>query len=193
MYLITPTLYNAWNYFMDSEQPKEEFLDFLNKKPFEPTEAILKGINFEDAVHELDLIGTTSKVEGEELECAKDIAETIKGGFWQHAVSMQYKDYIFYGKCDVIKGKTIHDIKRVSTYEIGKYQDSIQHLIYMICTDIPNFEYDICDGKNVYKESYTKERDTFDKVLSMTNSMINWLKVNPEFWEAFDKNWKSKY
>ena len=192
-YLITPTLYNSWNWFINSEQPKEEFLDFLNKKPFEPTEAILKGIKFEDAVHELTYSQTTAKVEEEELETAKQIADMVKGGIWQVSLSKKVDNYVLYGKADVIKGNTIHDIKRVGTYDLGKYQDSIQHLIYMECADIPNFNYDISDGKNVYVETYHKEKDNLTKIISMVNGMVNWLKATPEFWVAFDTNWKSKF
>ena len=67
-----------------------------------------------------------------------------------------------YGIADVIRRNTIFDIKRVNYYDIGKYEGSIQHLIYMYATGIPNFEYVISDGQEVYVETYHWESKSLE-------------------------------
>ena len=192
-YLITPTLYNSWYYYMKSEQTLEDFLKILSKEPFEKTEAILKGLNFEEAIYEIDTVGLTNKVDKSELECAKEIANIINNGYWQQSASKKIENFVLYGKADVIKGNHIYDIKRVSSYELGKYEDSIQHKLYMEIFDISNFTYLICDGNNIYKEYYSRKNDNLDDILSKVKEMLNWFIQTPQLFSVFDDNWQSKY
>lgn len=99
-------------------------------------------------------------------DCVHEVAEIVKGGDWQDTVyeelylpAMDIKIQ-FKGRTDVIKLDTIHDIKFVKNYEIGKYSGSIQHLIYMYCTGLEKFQYVISDGKAVYVESYFSDNTT---------------------------------
>ncbi len=161
-YLLTQSLLGAYLYIFEApEDYKNEaynsFLDVLNRKKTSTTEAQQRGIDFEDEV--LDF--TKSQDRGYQ-PTAVEIGNIVKGGQWQVRA---YKDknisgltFLLYAKCDVVKCGTIYDIKRVSQYEVGKYQNSPQHPMYLEC--IPNareFIYLVSDGKDVYKERYIRE------------------------------------
>ena len=199
-YLITASLYNAYAYYAltDFEQygekadeieakARQDFLDTLNKVKKEPSEAMLKGIEFENAVY--------ANMNGEDIkfENAKEVAAIIKSGFVQEKLCFTIDDYVFYGIADVVRIKDIIDIKRVSKYECPKYDKSIQHLLYLEAFPIENFTYLISDGSNLYEEYYHKDLDNRQKLLSKTNNMVGFIRQTPEFNEAFEKNWHSQY
>ena len=199
-YLITPSLYNSYTYYtqtnfeMYGEKADEieakalqDFKDTLNKVSKPTNEILQRGINFENAVKAI-----TDGFDVKE-ENASDVAEIVKGGIWQVTLSKTIGDYVLYGKADVIKANYIYDIKRVTTYDCPKYEQSIQHLLYLECADIENFEYLISDGKNLYKEYYHKDENNQEKLLARINCMVNFIRSNPEFNQAFEANWHSKY
>lgn len=205
-YLITPSLYSSFLYYAkgnfdvyeDPEKAKEmenkareDFLNTLNKVKSEPSEAMIRGINFENLVSAI-CEGKTPVITPEEepeVNCAIDIAEKVRGGTWQVVLQKDIGKYLLYGKADVIKRDIIFDIKRTSSYDIGKYQDSIQHLLYLECTKIDKFEYLICDGKNLYGESYFKQSNNLQILTEKIEEMVAWIKSAPEFAEPFEKNW----
>lgn len=114
-------------------------------------------------------------------------------GIWQQKLCKTVGDYVLYGKADVIRGDTIYDIKRVNSYDLNKYQNSIQHLLYMECSGIENFKYVVSTGKEVFIEYYHKDADNLEKLLSRINEMIGFIRQTPKFNAAFEKNWHSKY
>jgi hypothetical protein len=96
---------------------------------------------------------------------------------WQQRVSRELDGDLVYGIADVIRRNTIFDIKRVFKYDLGKYEGSIQHLIYMYATGIPNFEYVISDGHEVYAEAYhwgTGSLETLkERITEMKDSFLS--------------------
>ena len=97
-YLITPSLLNSWQYYLNCHEDyedlaKESFLFNLNRIKSATTEAKQKGINFENYVK----LATEGKkgfimLEGQQYaECVQEIADIVEGGAWQVKV---YKDVV---------------------------------------------------------------------------------------------------
>lgn len=186
----------------------QDWLNTLNKVKTPTTEAQQKGIDFENAVQELcenyegvhledeklvfgnevDFI-LTSMLPEAEAKSAFEIAKKVVKGIWQETLQKEVDNYKLYGRADVIKQNYIYDIKRVSQYDVGKYQKSIQHLLYMECADIDNFEYLIADKSgNIYSEYYAREPQ--EVLLSKIDEMVEFIKSVPEFYKPFNENWE---
>lgn len=204
MYKISPSLYNSWRYYTQGDfsvyenpdaaehKAKQEFLDYLNRVEKPATETMQRGIDFENLVMDLatDKLSPADAPDNGELGTAQEISDLLRYGFWQQHIERQLTpDVILHGYADVILRDTIHDIKRVSQYDVGKYSDSIQHLVYMFCAELPKFDYDVSDGRSVYVESYAWGPDSEKNLCGKVLEMIRWLEsAPPEFSEPFKKN-----
>lgn len=183
-FLITPSLYSGWAYWRDNDSAgKGDVLDILNKVRRERTATMQAGIDFEDAVKRACEEGT-----GED-ECVSEAARIVAGGMWQRKVRRELDGDLLYGIADVVKRNTIFDIKRVNRYDVGKYEWSIQHLIYMYATGIENFGYVITDGSGVYVEEYHWEERSLETLRGRIEEMKDCLLGDAEMGEAFRKNW----
>jgi hypothetical protein len=207
-YLITPSLYGSYLYYTSTDfnqiyadadkaeqaeqKAYQDWLNCLNKVKTPTTEAQQRGIDFEDAVRDLSNGLGTDLIDGDELSTAEAIASIVEGGMWQEVLKKETDNYLLYGRADVIKQDTIYDIKRVSSYDIGKYGKSIQHLLYMECAGLDKFDYLISDGKSVYKETYTRDIYTMPILLEKIDLMVDFIKSTPEFIEPFNKYWTAK-
>lgn len=211
-YLITPTLLNSFQYYIQDEykspaDSRADFLKTLSREKFEPNEAMQKGIDFEDKICELDkmlkanwsvfALNFVFLEETEEYKsCLKNIAEIVKGGLWQQTVKKDLtvgnQEFLLYGKCDVIKRDTIYDIKFTSNYEVGKFLDSAQHLIYLYCLDLPKFQYLISDGKDYWIEDYHNHAGIEDEIKSKISDFMGYLENDQEAKEMFFTKWGSK-
>lgn len=109
-YYITPTLLNSWQYNIKNGT-LEDFIKVLNKEQFEPTESILKGFEYEKYMQEN--------------------YEETKNGSYQVKVSKEYGDYLLYGIIDCLKGGIIYDYKYTKNYEVGKFFNNNQTLMYL--------------------------------------------------------------
>ena len=193
-YYITPTLLNSWQYNIKNGS-LEEFIKVLNKEEFESTENIQKGFAFEEYMQEN--------------------YEETKGGAYQVKISKEYGDYLLYGIVDCLKGGIIYDYKYTSNYEVGKFFNNNQTLMYLemipeakkmvyLITnkfekEIPliaplnyeyNGEYEYKVGE-IFREEYTKDLfpETIDSIL---HKFENWLKQYNLF-EIYAEKWKCKY
>jgi hypothetical protein len=170
---------------MDSEDAgKEEILDTLNKAEKKESPAMRAGINFENDVRRVCSGGTSEDF------CVLEAADIVKGGMWQRRVSRELDGDLLYGIADVIRRNTIFDIKRVFKYDIGKYEGSIQHLIYMYAVGIPNFDYVISDGQEVYVETYHWEARSLETLKERISEMKGSLLSDDEMSLAFQTHWK---
>ena len=191
-YYITPTLLNSWQYNIKNGT-LEDFIKVLNKEEFEPTESILKGFEYEKYMQE-------------------NFEETLNGAY-QVKVSKEYGDYLLYGIIDCLKGGIIYDYKYTKNYEVGKFFNNHQTLMYLEMipeakkmvylitnkfdkTEYPdlNFkevskvEYEIGD---IFREEYTKDMfpETIDSIL---HKFEEWLKQYNLF-DIYVEKWKCKY
>jgi hypothetical protein len=190
-YLITPTLLNSFSYYMSEYGKRGDFMKTLSRERFESTEAMLKGIRFEESVRSL-----CEGLSDNEDRIIAEIAAIVSAGVWQATVQKPLKiddtEYLLYGKCDVIKQNFIYDIKFTSNYEVGKFQDSIQHQIYMYCTGLTDFAYLVSNGKEFWIEDYKASKDIENVIKSRILEFRDYLSGDKEAENLFLTKWISK-
>jgi hypothetical protein len=196
MYLITPTLLNGWQYYLqyDGEDPaknREEFLNLLAKKKFEKTEAMQKGIEFETAIAAQ---GNGIDYEGDSFDPAViKMLSSICGrekGLWQIKLQKDLGEDLLYGVCDVIHQNTIYDIKYTQNYDTGKFYASMQHRIYLHCTGLPRFAYLVSNGKEFWEEDYFYNKKMEDEIRECIYNFKSYLKTDETAQQLFEQNWK---
>jgi hypothetical protein len=200
-YLITPTLINSYQYYINDEfkspaDSRANFLKTLSKEKFEPNEAMQKGIDFEEEIFEQCSL---EKEVGKKLTSdpiCDAIVKIVKGGLWQETCKKELKignqEFLLYGKMDVIKRDTIYDIKYTSNYELGKFLGSAQHLIYLYCTGLPKFKYLISNGKDFWIEDYFNNINIENEIKSKINDFLSYLENDSEAKNLFETKWKTK-
>lgn len=126
----------------------------------------------------------------------RDVGNIVKGGLWQQTVKKNLQvgnhNFLLYGRTDVIKRDTVFDIKFTSNYELGKFQDSSQHLIYLYCSDLPKFSYLISDGKDWWREDYFNHAGVEGEIKSKVSEFLDYLEGDKEAKELYFNNWISK-
>lgn len=210
-YLITPSLINSYQYYINDQfkspaDSRADFLKTLSRKKFEPSEAMQKGIDFEEAIRE---VCETKEVEEifhfsnfenyeeriREAEIVNILSRIVKGGIWQATckkdLQVNDQDFLLYGRCDVIKADIVFDIKYTSKYELGKFSDSIQHLIYLYCLDLPKFSYLISNGKEWWREDYINNGNVENEIKSKISDFLGYLESDKEAKEMFFNKWQS--
>ena len=168
-------------------------LKVLNKEQFEQTESIQKGFEYEAYMQE-------------------NYKETL-GGAYQVKVSKEYGDYLLYGIIDCLKGGIIYDYKYTANYEVGKFFNNHQTLmylemvpeakkmIYLITNKFNKVEYPDIEFKSIekveyevgeiFKEEYTK--DLFPETIeTVIHKFEEWLKMYG-LYETYTEKWKCKY
>ncbi len=202
-YLITPTLLNSLKCYLGSDYAnREDFLKTLSREKFEPNEAMQKGIDFENDIKLAckDRYNYLSDLD-DKKQCEYDaiinnITTIVKGGYWQESVKKQFEvagtRILLYGRCDVIKGDTVYDIKYTKNYNLGKFQESTQHLIYMFCSGLDKFKYLVSDLKSYWIEEYVKQSNIEAKLRSEVMQFLDYLDRDKEANELFYTKWKTK-
>lgn len=194
-YLITPTLLNSLKYYLESDYAsREDFLKTLSREKFEPNEAMQKGIDFENTL-ECICNGGITNIENYK-EVFHEFSKILKGGYWQESVKKEIEvagtRILLYGRCDVIKGDTVYDIKYTKNYNLGKFQESTQHLIYMFCSGLDKFKYLVSDLKSYWIEEYVKQSNIEAKLRSEIMQFFDYLDRDKEANELFYSKWKAK-
>lgn len=213
-YQISPSLYNAWRYYTETdfekiynresaknpfgtpervveaeEKARQDLLDYLNRVPKEISPEMQDGIDFENLVCRIaDGTQTEEDCQNSKFESASRVAQKVKGAFRQVHLTMSLDGHILHGYADFIKEDTIIDTKFSKSYDIGKYWKSIQHLIYLHASEVENFDYLISNGRTEFLESYTKTDNTLNLLRGRVLQMVAWLESNAEFAEPFVKN-----
>ena len=191
-YLITPSLLTSWQFYLKREDNnKEEFLNTLKKNKIEPNKNMQRGLDYEDLISSILHYNNKS----DDL-VINEIIDIIKDGLWQEPVMQDAAihgiNVLLYGRTDTIKENTIYDIKRTSHYYIGKYINSIQHDLYMLCSGLTNFKYLISTGDNLYIEEYNFTNNSKDNIINIIDNFLGWLSVN-DLLAVYFENWKCKY
>ena len=189
-YLITPSLLNAWKYAISLENEYgnlDDFIKTLSKEKFEESDAIITGYQYEDFMIEN--------------------YEPTKNGCYQVKLSKNITtrtgNYVLYGRLDCLKAGKIYDYKYTGSYDVGKFFDSYQHLVYFeICPEADEFEYLVCnnfkkdkenelDNLNIYHEIYKRDEMTLE-INDEIDAFISWLKTN-NLLDLFHEKWESQY
>lgn len=202
-YLITPSLLNSYQYYIQDEfkspaDSRADFLKTLSREKFEPNEAMQRGIDFENDINQLtnNLPSTFNDKSQEYISCVVNIANIVNSGLWQQTCKKELKignqEFLLYGRTDVIKRDTIYDIKFTSNYELGKFYNSSQHLIYLYCLGLPKFQYLISDGKEYWTEDYHNHEGIEDELRGMISDFMEYLENDKEAKEMFLAKWECK-
>lgn len=213
IYKITPSLYSAWLFYAKpqfdrtEEQEKDardEFIRALSKQSLEPSDAIRRGVLFEQMVTQAAKTGSVTLPEDldskgkplidpekDDMRCALYMGEMLRGGVFQVKCGRELPSgHYIYGIPDVVLLNGIVDIKRVETYEMAKYQSSIQHWAYMYILGLKEFHYMACDGSpRPFVEPYTWFDGATGLLESRVCEMIHWINQDPELAELFAKHW----
>lgn len=204
-YLMTHSLLSSWLYVLKEnpyedatteKDPMAEFMQTLRREPTPTTEAMQKGIDFEDLTtailtgrhvvrwHEKDFKTKETKEvyvpirEHKWLEPASAVAEIIRGGQLQYRarklIRVGTMDLVLYGRLDALKAGTVYDIKFSGKYERGKYTDSTQHPVYLeLIPEADAFTYLVSNGSDLWTETYRREeaRD----IVPIIYDFLDWL------------------
>lgn len=198
MMLITPSLLSSFAYYLtydgeEQEAQRSEFLRMLRRERSEPNEAMQKGIDFENVIKIYCDRGDVCNEDGisQVSDVVSSIGEICKGGIWQQAVKTELDGYLLYGKTDVIKRDTIIDIKRTDSYDIGKYQLSMQHRIYLYCTKLPRFSCLISNERDWWREDYFNHERVEQEIRDAIREFTGYLENDPEAKTIYYDKWKS--
>lgn len=204
-WLITPSLIGGFEYYLEPSEYRSDTdkrLDFLCMLSRERRDAdswaAQKGRDFETNVAAYCDVGGYQDAPFN----IKEIGDLCAGGHWQ--VSMMRKStcgkFLFYGKADCVRQDIINDIKWTGHYDIGKFLDSAQHLIYLFCqqaNDVPitHFRYLINEEKfgnaQVFIEDYYATPDLEDQLMGKVHELMAWFDSDKVAGDLFRKHWKA--
>ena len=189
-YLMTHSLLSSWMYFLKGNpyedmtterDPYAEFMATLLREPTETTEAMQRGIDFEDLVTDIIEGGEFYTEHENWLDAAHAVAKKIKGHRLQHRATKRAVvsgiPLLLYGRLDALGAGIITDTKFSTGYERGKYLESTQHPMYMeLVPDAVAFRYLITNGTEVWSEWY--RRDETPSIYPIIADFLEWLEVH---------------
>lgn len=148
--VITPTLLDAFDWYLTCPEDwraraKEELIAKITRKPFEASEAALKGIKLETAVQEIcesaesiDALKATAPFKRLCKLCKGGQFQTWQETFFEH----ENQPVRAYGKVDVLFDDRVIDIKTTGKYGgKNKYLAGWQPTVYLLATKRPIFEF----------------------------------------------------
>lgn len=202
-YLMTHSLLASWLYTMrdnpyeDATSDRDSFAEFmmtLRREQTPTTEAMQRGIDFENLV--------TAIVNGEQTppewdkwyNAASEVAEIVRSGCLQYKakkeISVAGITFLLYGRLDALKAGVIYDIKFSSGYDKGKYVDSTQHPTYLeLIPQAQEFTYLVSNGGTVWRETY--RRDETADIRDVISDFVSWLEEN-SLMDVYKEHWEAK-
>lgn len=187
-YMITHSLLSSWLYSMkenphvdaaiEPEDPMAEFLPVLRREPTPTTDAMQKGIDFENLV--TDIVFNRGDRSNKWFDAANKVAKIVRGGVLQcrskRIIQVDGMQILLYGRLDCLKAGEIFDVKFSPKYERGKYIDSTQHPTYLeIVPEAIRFTYLVSNGTDVWRETY--RRDETRDICPIIVDFLSWLRT----------------
>lgn len=186
-YLMTHSLLSSWLYAIkenpyedatSDKDPMEEFMLTLRREPTPTTEAMQKGIDFEDLV--TAIIAGKGDPDHPWYNAASKVATIVRGGVLQYRARKQIcvggLTLVLYGRLDALHAGGVYDIKFSSKYERGKYFDSTQHPTYLeLVPEAQHFTYLVSNGTEVWTEQYRREETP--SIYPIISDFLDWLSV----------------
>ena len=167
---LTSSLLNSWLYAISEYGDIDDFICTLKREPFERTDAMQAGIDFENECYA-----------GQH----EHIQRYIAGGLFQVECAKIYNNILIYGFADVLNYDTIYDIKRTGKYSLGKYFNTSQHKIYCYCLEVDKFKYLIQTNTGFFVEDYTYKTGQAEALIT---EFIEWLKAT-KLYEIWKERW----
>ncbi len=193
-FLITYSLLNAWEYGFQSDEGYADFLKTLSREPIQPNKSMLDGQHFENCLNAV-LDGAEIDPTHEWYKPITELYGTLAGSQQQVALSKDITvdgiAYVLYGRLDFLLAGTIYDTKFSKTYAVGKYYDSPQTSAYFaLVPEAHAFTYLICDGEQVYRETYRPEEvEPIERKISRFMRFLDTMGLKSTYFNE----WRSKY
>ena len=218
-YMLTHSLLSSWLYSMkenpyetaDSDaDPMADFLRVLRREPTPTTDAMQKGIDFEDLITAIikgiptavshDYNYSTKQTEEKMVptqehkwyQAAIQALQYVNGGLLQvpesKTVEIGGMEIFLYGRLDALRAGKIYDIKFSGSYDRGKYIDSTQHPMYLeLVPEAESFVYIISNGTEVWTEEYRRE-ELITPITYIASDFLYWLKVM-DLMDLYKEKW----
>ena len=160
-YCLYSSLFDAYTYMQsledaaEREAKKRELIDRLNRLPSEKTEAQVRGTALNEIVDSLikhtppangvtmeeTLTAYVAKIDKFTFKFDKNLVFTlvdefcdcVPQAFVKATISVPQGVVTLYGYADYVRDGDIVDLKTTSSYDVGKYRDHWQHLVYPYC------------------------------------------------------------
>lgn len=173
------------------------FLSTLRREETEQTEAMLNGIEFENAVY-AEASGQLRPPHPKWEYGITTIAELMKGAQFQVRVQREIEvagvTFLVYGVLDGLRAGTIFDVKfknkSFGSLDLaGDYFDSPQHPFYFyMLPEARDFLYLVSDGNDLYIERYTPEESV--KAESLILEFLQFLKA-ANLLDVYKAHWQA--
>ncbi len=189
-YLLTHSLLSSWLYaikdspYEDATTERDafgEFMQALRREPTPTTEAMQRGIDFENLVTTIVNGGKNISPDYDKwYSAAQKVAEVVRGGCLQYKAKKEVQvsgiTLLLYGRLDALKAGTIYDIKFSGSYERGKFINSTQHPVYLeIMPEAQRFAYIVSNGTDVWTEWYN--RKDAPSIFPVISDFLEWLRT----------------
>ena len=200
-YLMTHSLLSSWLYTIrdnpyedatTERDPMAEFMLVLRREPTPRTEAMQKGIDFEDLV--TDILKGCGDTGHNWYAAAEKIAGRVRNGAAQfkarQLVTVGGVELLLNGRLDWLKAGEIFDCKFTSNYDPGKYFESTQHPMYFeLIPEAHSFTYLVSNGSAVWPETY--RRDETPSIRPIISDFLDWLRVTGLF-DVYAEKWVAR-
>lgn len=198
-YLLTHSLLSSWQYALrenpyadEAEDPWADFRSALKKEERPASDAMLKGIAFENSVNRYVLHGTIP--EEPYTDAVMRFGSLCSGGMLQYAASAKETingvQLLLYGRLDCLRAGVIYDIKYSGHYDKGKFFDSTQHPMYLhLVPEAMEFCYLISNGSATWEERY--RRDEVPDIIPRISDFLGWLET-VGLMDLYRENWGAK-
>lgn len=184
---MTHSLLSSWLYALKenpyedattTSDPMSDFMSTLRREPVPTTEAMQKGIDFENLV--TAILNGRGDAENKWYGAARLAADVVHGGIAQYRarreVEVSGHKLLLYGRLDWLKAGSIIDTKFSGSYDRGKYFNSTQHPLYLeLVPEAKAFTYLISNGTELWTETYTRE-ETPD-IYPVISDFMDWLGI----------------
>lgn len=194
---ITPSLWASWYYWRNGDG---DFLATLRRDKVERTEAMQKGIDFENDVVRYNE-GGVFDAKYRNLLAVERVAGAVKGMLYQvdlrREITIDGITYQLNGISDFIGTNHIVDVKYTeSEYDLGDMcEKNAGHLFYPYMANMTRFRYLISNGKWVIEESVDHASLAECAAVLIENRlkpMLEDIDASPEMRLWFNRNWLAK-
>lgn len=200
-YLMTHSMLSSWLYaikgnpYEDTTSERDamaEFMLTLRREPTPTTEAMQKGIDFEDLV--TAIVAGRGDPDHRWYGAASKVAAIVSGGTLQYRarkeVSVGGLTLVLYGRLDALHAGGIYDIKFSTGYERGKYFGSTQHPTYLeLVPEAEQFTYIVSNGSEVWTERYRREETP--SIFPIISDFLDWLRAM-DLMNTYKEKWLAK-
>lgn len=180
-WLITPSLLNAWRYFIESDYgDRTDWERTLRREPSPTTEAQQFGMDYETATWQ-GLTEASPYIEGSQYQIAQSLPLEVLGA-----------EFLLYGRIDFLKAGEIIDLKTTRKYERPKFRNNFQTGAYLaLFPEAVKMTYLVWDrvAEHLFTESYF--RDEVDPIECDIGDFWRWLGASG-YRPTFEAHWASR-